>query len=389
VGFLQENVPAVRSDGELVSEENAPPPVPGTKSADEERERQFASEGEVPEEEQKTHPVSKMELPEETPAQEQVSPAKTTRHPGHAIKNVAMIVISVILTIILIDILMQHAAMFQHGGDRAPRNDPNVTWDKPAGITRIMIVGDALTYGDGVTAVETYPYQLKEKLQARLEGQFQVVNLGILGLNTDQQALILTRPNPYFGEPVLKLDPDLVILTFSVDDIEGRPDPRERPEIALLPRDVHQFLSDRSRLYLLLHRTFNDALSSTGTRPSYSAYLQRLYREHRPKWQEFQQSLNLFIDTIQQAQKPMLLVIFPALEHLDATHPFLDLYTHVKDQASAKGVEVLNLFPAFYGKDASTLRVSLLNNHPNAEAYEIAAEAIYHALIEENLLSQQ
>ncbi len=328
------------------------------------------------------------ERKEETPAQE-VSPARTTRPPGHAIKNVALIVISVILTIILIEILMQHAAMFQHGGDRAPRNDPNLTWDKPAGITRIMIIGDARTYGDGVTAAETYPSQLKERLQSRLEGQFQVVNLGILGLNTDQQALILTRPNPYFGEPVLKLDPDLVLLTFSVDDIEGRPDPRERPEIALLPRDVHQFLSDRSRLYLLLHRTFNDALSSTGIRPSYSAYLQRLYREHSPKWQEFQQSLNLFMDTVQQAQTPMLLVIFPALEQLDESHPFLDLYAHVKDLASAKGVEVLNLFPAFYGKDASALRISLLNNHPNAEAYEIAAEAIYHALIEQNLLSQQ
>ncbi|GAK57009.1 hypothetical protein U27_03973 [Candidatus Vecturithrix granuli] len=327
------------------------------------------------------------EVKEETPVQEQVSQAKKMRHPGNVIKNVSLIVISVILAIILIEILMQNSAMFQHGGDLAPRNDPNLTWQKPAGITRIMIVGDSLTFGDGVKATETYPYQLKEKLHSRLDGQFQVVNLGIMELNTDQQALILTRSNPYFGEPVLKLDPDLVILTFSVDDIEGRPDSRERPEINLLPRDVHQFLSDRSRLYLLLHRTFNDALSSTGIRPSYSAYLQRLYREHSPKWQEFQQSLNLFMDTVQQAQKPMLLVIFPALEHLDETHPFLDLYAHVKDLASAKGVEVLNLFPAFYGKDASALRVSLLNNHPNAQAYEIAAEAIYNTLIEKNLVT--
>ncbi len=245
---------------------------------------------------------------------------------------------------------MQHAAMFQHGGDRAAQRPELNLGQTDFYITRIMIIGDARTYGDGVTAAETYPSQLKERLQSRLEGQFQVVNLGILGLNTDQQALILTRPNPYFGEPVLKLDPDLVLLTFSVDDIEGRPDPRERPEIALLPRDVHQFLSDRSRLYLLLHRTFNDALSSTGIRPSYSAYLQRLYREHSPKWQEFQQSLNLFMDTVQQAQTPMLPRFFPALEQLDESHPFLDLYAHVKDLASAKGVEVLNLFPHFTEK---------------------------------------
>lgn len=153
----------------------------------------------------------------------------------------------------------------------------------------------------------------------------------------------------------------------------------------LLPQDVHQFLSNRSRLYLLLHHTFNHLLSSTGIQLSYTEYLQHLYRNDSPKWQEFQQSLTLFIDTVQQAQTPMLLVIFPAMEQLNESHPFLDLYTHIKDIAQARGVEVLNLFPAFYGKNASSLRVSLLNGHPNAEAYDIAAEAIYRALIEKNL----
>ena len=297
-----------------------------------------------------------------------------------------MIVLSVILTIILVEILMRNSATFQHGGDRAPRNDPNLTWEKPAGTTRIMIVGDSFTFGDGVKATETYPFKLQQKLQAQQDGQFQVINLGIMGLNTDQEALILTRQNPYFGEPVLTLKPDLVILTFSVDDIEGRPDPGDRPEVTLLPEDVHQFLSDRSRLYLALHHTLNYVLSSTGIQRSYTEYLQHLYQNDSPKWQEFQQSLNLFIDTVQQDQTPMLLVIFPAMEQLNESHPFLDLYAHIKDMAHAKGVEVLNLFPSFYGKNASSLRVSLLNGHPNAAAYEIVAEAIYRALIEKNLL---
>lgn len=371
------------SGGEEMDEENESHSQPDKSTKPSLQEQEFTDE------EWDTHPQP---LPGgevgEIHSKESMKSASKTRNIGKSIKNVSVIVLSVILTILLIEILMQNSAPFQHGGDLAPRNDPNLTWEKPAGTTRIMIVGDSLTFGDGVKATETYPFQLEQRLNAQEEGQFQIVNLGIMGLNTDQQALILSRQNPYFGEPVLTLNPDLVLLTFSADDIEGRPDPQERPGIRVLPQDVHQFLFNRSRLYALFHQSLNSLLSSIGIQSSYTEYLQHLYRDDTPEWQEFQQSLALFIETVQEARTPMLLVIFPILEQLNESHPFLDLYARVTALAQAKEIPVLNLFSYFQGKEASALRVSLLNDHPNAEAYEVAAEAVYQTLIQQDLVQK-
>ena len=82
----------------------------------------------------------------------------------------------------------------------------------------------------------------------------------------------------------------------------------------------------------------------------------------------------------------MLLVIFPSLDKFDESHPYLDLYTNVSEIGKTKGVEVLDLFSYFQGENAASLRVSLMNGHPNAKAYEIAAEAMYKTIVDNNML---
>ena len=83
----------------------------------------------------------------------------------------------------------------------------------------------------------------------------------------------------------------------------------------------------------------------------------------------------------------MLLVIFPSLERLDESHPFVDLYGAVEQIGRRHNVEVLNLYPYFEGKNASSLRVSMSNGHPNEKAYEIVSEAIYDRLFSKGFLS--
>jgi hypothetical protein len=208
-----------------------------------------------------------------------------------------------------------------------------------------------------------------------------------MGINIDQEAMILRDPNPYFENPAVAFDPDLFMLTFCVNDIELMPDPKPRPETILLPKVIHQYLNTHYRLYRFVHTRVNSLLASLGFQLSYTEYLQQLYMSETEEWQRFEEYFQLIVSTTKQHKKPLLFVLFPALEKLDTTHPYLDLYAKVSELARMHEVEVLSLFPDFKGKKAASLRISLMNGHPNELAYEIAAEAMYQTIMERNLLS--
>ena len=81
-------------------------------------------------------------------------------------------------------------------------------YDRPAGITRIVVLGDSFTFGEDVDDDETWPHRLEESLPAT-----EVLNLGVHGYGHDQMLL-------YLKEEGLKYRPDLVIVGFLPDDME-------------------------------------------------------------------------------------------------------------------------------------------------------------------------
>lgn len=84
--------------------------------------------------------------------------------------------------------------------------------EKDQGKTRILILGDSITFGHGVADEETFPYQLETILKTY--GDVEVINAGYAsGFTTDTYYL-------YLKERGLKLKPDIVILSlFVMNDI--------------------------------------------------------------------------------------------------------------------------------------------------------------------------
>jgi hypothetical protein len=283
---------------------------------------------------------------------------------------------------------MRHSPLFQHGGDREPRNPSHITLEKPDGMKRIVILGDSLTFGDGVKATETYPFKLQKKLNEHGNDQFKVLNLGIMGINTDQEAMILTQENPYFGYPALFFEPDLLILTFCVNDLELMPDPKPRPGTLFLPKPIHKYFTRKFKLYYFIHVKLNQLLAILGMQDSYSEYLQKIYLHDTHEWKLFQDYLNFIIKVARHQKIEMLLVIFPSINKLDDSHPFLDLYSEITAIGRTYGIEVLDLFPYFKGKKPYSVRVSFYNGHPNDQAYEIASEAMYTTIVEKKMLAE-
>ncbi|MCH2171341.1 GDSL-type esterase/lipase family protein [Myxococcota bacterium] len=80
---------------------------------------------------------------------------------------------------------------------------------KPA--LRILVLGDSLTFGQGVGDDETYANQLEQRLRSAGR-DVDVINAGIKGYGTDQSYRMFTQRLRF-------LDPDILVLAFSPTDL--------------------------------------------------------------------------------------------------------------------------------------------------------------------------
>ena len=88
------------------------------------------------------------------------------------------------------------------------RGEREYALDKPAGISRIVVLGDSFTFGEDVGDDEAWPRRLEELMPGT-----EVLNLGVHGYGHDQMLL-------YLREEGLKYHPDVVVVGFLPDDME-------------------------------------------------------------------------------------------------------------------------------------------------------------------------
>lgn len=91
------------------------------------------------------------------------------------------------------------------------RSDREYTFEKPAGVIRIVGVGDSFTQGYEVNVEETYLYLLEKMLRGRGHN-VEVINLGVSGHGTAEELIMLRE----FG---FRFDPDIVIVGYFVNDL--------------------------------------------------------------------------------------------------------------------------------------------------------------------------
>jgi hypothetical protein len=84
---------------------------------------------------------------------------------------------------------------------------------KPAGIYRILMLGDSVTFGFGVDQTQSFPAVLEELLNKNRNARYQVINAGVPGFSiADEGALLPTLLTRY--------KPDLVLWTIVSNDYD-------------------------------------------------------------------------------------------------------------------------------------------------------------------------
>ena len=256
---------------------------------------------------------------------------------------------------------------------------------KPEGRFRIVVVGDSVTFGNGVGDDETYPAQLARLLNGAGLAKVEVINAGIPAYDTWQQGLLLE-------EVVLSLEPDLVVLGFYENDITQRPkaihpvvnEEGESPRAGLGAwlGERWIFLLKKSRVLMLAWEAYQRARAHWLPSPAAAGRKALLQGDQHPAleagWEEVDRSLRHMSGLLKRAGIPFRIVVFPMPEQVWNADASSSTYQG-RLQGIAKEIEVptLDLLPAFRkaAADGQTLYV-FWDWHPNDEGHRVAARAI-------------
>ena len=249
----------------------------------------------------------------------------------------------------------------------------------------ISLFGDSITFGYGVGDDETLAAYMRDLLPG-----YNVLNTAAPGYNLEQETGVLRRK-------IAPLDPDLIVLVFYLNDLEGeagilaqdgtlRPQgwtPKERDcnpittgIMGLIPGRC--WLDEHSAFYKAFRKVLD--LRSSKQRKA----VQQEESEEKPKEDtvtdeqlaRYTQQLNGFIAHIDPGT-PSVFVVWP--DHLlhEPSRP------RIRQIAEARGFQVIDLYDIFSNK-VPTLPWDTV--HPNPNALKAAAQEITEFLINKKLV---
>ena len=259
-------------------------------------------------------------------------------------------------------------------GMRAPERP----FEKPAGVFRIVGIGDSLMFGWGVAQDEAYPSQLERTLEERFpDRRFEVWNLAVPGYNAVQEVESL-------AEKIDRLDPDLIIAGWVGNDIDLPNFLAERPPVWSL---------DRSFLVDLVTRRFRGRASDDdeglfAVPVDEETHRHLLNRDAIPErywplagWDNMKESYRRLIAMTKSRGIPAVAVFTGGPRH----------FKTFCEEAGFLVVESHHRFVRFareHGVDRrEATQLSPSDPHPNAAGHALIAEALADRLVEANALA--
>jgi lysophospholipase L1-like esterase len=224
--------------------------------------------------------------------------------------------------------------------------------------TRIVFLGDSLTFGWGVDQDKNFKTILEKKMN--LNQPTEIINLGTGNYNTQQEVNL-------FLEKGLKYTPDKVVLFYFINDAEPT---QHKSKIWFLG------LSD----FITIYRSKIRLPNAQST--SFNDYYSSLYLEKNPGLKVTEESLLLLKNICDKYNIKLQIVILPELHNLQK-YPFSKEQSIISDYLKSNNIQYLDITPQFNGiTDPKSLWVALDDAHPNKRAHELIADFVYNFISE-------
>ncbi|GEM_PF-3327575 len=249
---------------------------------------------------------------------------------------------------------------------------------KPAGVKRVIILGDSIAEGWGVRLNQTF-----WKLLARdLGPEYEVINLSRHGLNTTAEVAIFEK----YG---LSYKPDIIILQYCLNDtwefVRGpgfmwyinRVKYRE-------PTGLAKFLNRHFYLFRLVFKFLED-------RDVRERFIRFTHRTYSDKWPGYRMVIRSFarLRKLTKGKIPVIVVIFPYLQFSLKHYPFISEHKKIEELCRSYGFYWIDLLPFLAKYSPSSLMADRWRDpHPNREVHRIAEKILLSFMKEEHLINR-
>jgi lysophospholipase L1-like esterase len=243
------------------------------------------------------------------------------------------------------------------------------------GEKRLLILGDSITFGARVRTEQAYPQQLQQALAGDAgTRRWRVLNGGVTSYDPGQEADWLEL----FG---LSLQPDVLAVAFCHNDLA--PSNRQQQGTDSRLSTLSRWLTEHSLVVFKTERCLQRVTQCLAGKRSPAAAV-RDEAERIEGWPLVERSYRRIASLASQHQLPVVLFIFPTLDHLQEQAED-DLVPKLKHLAAELGWSAIDLAPAFR-PEAQTLFLAGDPVHPSAAGYARAAEYLSRELQQRQLL---
>jgi hypothetical protein len=245
-------------------------------------------------------------------------------------------------------------ASFEHVSNRGDERGRFDVGPRQSGVPRIMVMGDSVTYGEGVREWrDVWP----EVLATTYEREGQPVEMAVFaapGRGLPEHVEMLRHWGPI-------VQPDVLVYQWYVNDIEVF---GHRPEV--LPAwhhwSGHGLLREHSYLYFFLDR-FAAARVQAGP---YLDYILNGFVPGTAEWAEFERQFHAFATLAQAFAKTRVVVLYPQVPYRDE-YPLKPIHDRMHALAAA---HPLSIPPAAWVRQAGSLSAD-----PSAREKQVLAIA--------------
>ncbi|MFH1539998.1 MAG: hypothetical protein ABIH66_13675 [bacterium] len=228
---------------------------------------------------------------------------------------------------------------------------------KIAGQKRVVFIGDAFTFGEGVPLGCAFPDAINHLLKLYgLSPEWSSVNFGRAGADFP----VIYQDN--FAN-AMKASPDVIVYVWTINNI---PRPGKDPGGSPSEKDAgaNDYPCPEAR------PSFTEDESNDKTLTTYRA----LYgKTNAAGMKEMRQFLARMNREAESAGVSFKVALFPVLEGKPGKYPLADVHKKMLDILAAEGIQAIDLAPYLMGTPAADLQVYDRDRKPNVEAHFTSA----------------
>jgi len=240
-------------------------------------------------------------------------------------------------------------------------------YDKKNGVFRIVIIGDSVAVGQGVSYQDRFAQVLERNLNRLTKGKEEIVEVIVLaqtGYSTSQELFLLENE-------AFKYSPDLIIWSYVLNDPAHPVYHNANGEIGLYyfkpAFHVANFVS--RKLFEI-----NERREGANCGTEYEAFLHCVY------WDQVTSNIEKIADISEKNRIPMIFLIHPFFEENGSfdNYSLASLHAKLGAAATAAGLPVVDVLSAYRSHSAQELTQPPKNGfdrwHPNKEGHRIVAD---------------